>query len=167
MNSTLQRYATPLITGLFVVSLVSGIALFFHFGSNWFREMHEWLSMVLILPFVLHLWKNWRAMTIYFTKPAFGITMAASLTAAALFAVQSGSGTGGPPQMALTRMILAKPVTAIAPLLDHTPDALVEHLRSAGFAVTGPDETLSDVAKGSGKSEFELSATLVQVVAQN
>jgi hypothetical protein len=61
MPSILSRYATPLITGLFIVSLVSGVALFFHLGSAWFHSMHEWLSMVLILPFVLHIWKNWRA----------------------------------------------------------------------------------------------------------
>lgn len=60
MKPLLLRYATPFISGLFLVSLISGIALFFHLGNATFRGMHEWLSMVLILPFVLHLWKNWR-----------------------------------------------------------------------------------------------------------
>lgn len=60
MTGFLRRYATPFITSLFLVSLVSGIALFFHVGAGWFHEMHEWLSMVLILPFFLHVWKNWR-----------------------------------------------------------------------------------------------------------
>ncbi|MGE8104358.1 DUF4405 domain-containing protein [Allorhizobium sp. NPDC080224] len=58
MPNILSRYATPFTTGLFLISLISGIALFFHLGTAAFREMHEWLSMVLILPFVLHLWKN-------------------------------------------------------------------------------------------------------------
>ena len=53
MPAILNRYATPLITGLFLVSMISGIALFFHWGSAWFHGMHEWLSMVLIVPFVL------------------------------------------------------------------------------------------------------------------
>lgn len=30
MKTILHRYAAPFLTGLFVVSLVSGIALFFH-----------------------------------------------------------------------------------------------------------------------------------------
>ncbi len=44
-----SRYATPFITGLFLVSLISGIALFFHVGPGGFHGMHEWLSMLLIL----------------------------------------------------------------------------------------------------------------------
>ena len=70
MRTTLLRYATPLITGLFLVSLVSGIALFFHVGSAYFHSMHEWLSMVLIAPFILHIWKNWRAFLNYFKRSA-------------------------------------------------------------------------------------------------
>ncbi|HSO47757.1 MAG TPA: DUF4405 domain-containing protein [Rhizobiaceae bacterium] len=61
MPNLLMRYATPLTSGLFAVSLISGVALFFHLGQAAFHGMHEWLSMVLILPFALHLWKNWRS----------------------------------------------------------------------------------------------------------
>jgi hypothetical protein len=46
MTDFLNRYATPFITGLFLVSLISGIALFFHVGGALFHGMHEWLSMV-------------------------------------------------------------------------------------------------------------------------
>jgi hypothetical protein len=50
MPALIQRYATPLITGLFIVSLVSGVALFFHVGQAYFHGMHEWLSMILASP---------------------------------------------------------------------------------------------------------------------
>ena len=50
----MHRFATPLTTGLFVVSAVSGIALFFHWAPTAFHTMHVWLSMVLLLPFILH-----------------------------------------------------------------------------------------------------------------
>ena len=46
--------ATPFTTGLFLVSLISGIALFFHWESRVFHGMHEWLSMVLIAPFIIN-----------------------------------------------------------------------------------------------------------------
>jgi len=62
MTNLLNRYATPFITGLFVASLVSGVALFAHIGTGAFRDMHEWLSIVLIVPFILHLWRNWKPM---------------------------------------------------------------------------------------------------------
>ena len=50
MPPVLYRYATPLITGLFLVSLISGLALFLHIGPGGLHPMHEWLSLVLILP---------------------------------------------------------------------------------------------------------------------
>jgi hypothetical protein len=90
MNSMLQRYATPLITGFFLVSLISGAALFVHVGTGVFRGMHEWLSMVLILPFALHLWKNWRALTNYFSRPPFAIAMGVALVAALNFLKRQG-----------------------------------------------------------------------------
>lgn len=87
MPSIVSRNATPLISGLFIVSLVSGVALFFHFGSSYFHGMHEWLSVVLIVPFVLHLWKNWRPFANYFKRGPMAVSLVASLAAAMVFVV--------------------------------------------------------------------------------
>jgi glucan phosphoethanolaminetransferase (alkaline phosphatase superfamily) len=158
MNSTLHRFATPLITGLFLISLISGVALFLHLGSGYFKNMHEWLSMVLILPFILHIWKNWRAMTVYFKKPAFVLSMFASLVAAAVFAYQASGNSGragGPPQFAFAHAILDNSVEKVAPLLGYTAESLVAQLKSAGFEAAA-EQTLNDVASKSGKNEFQL-----------
>lgn len=161
MPSLFQRYATPLIVGLFLVSLVSGTALFFHVGQGTFREMHEWLSLVLVIPFVLHLWKNWRPMANYFRKPALGIALALTLAMALPFALQSASGgSEGPPQFALSHTLLGHPATVLAPLLNTTPEEVVTALQAAGFTATGLDQPLTDIATQSGKSEFELAAAL-------
>jgi len=163
MPALIQRYATPLITGLFIVSLVSGAALFFHVGQAYFHGMHEWLSMVLILPFVLHLWKNWRAMTTYFAKPAFALAMGLSLAGGAVFAYQGAANTsGGPPQMALARMILASPAEEVVPLLNLSTEEFAAKLAAAGFTTPAPGQSLSDLAKASGKSDMELAGLLVQ-----
>lgn len=166
MRKFLQRYATPLITGLFLVSLISGVALFFHVGPTGFHAMHEWLSMVLIVPFALHLWKNWKPLTAYLRKAAMGIALAASAVAALAFFYPAtgtvGREAGGPPQFALARQVLASPVTAVAPVLGTTPDALVDKLTASGFTVASADQTLSDIAKASGKSEVELAGTLMK-----
>jgi hypothetical protein len=160
MPALIQRYATPLITGIFIVSLVSGIALFFHVGQAYFHGMHEWLSMVLILPFVLHLWKNWRAMTTYFAKPAFAVAMGLSLVGGAVFAyLGSANSSGGPPQMALARMILANPPrggsTAAQPL-GRRPcrETCSGGLRSPGARTEPrrPRQGLRQVRHGTGRS---------------
>jgi hypothetical protein len=161
MPPLLQRTATPLIVGLFLVSLVSGTALFFHVGQGTFREMHEWLSLVLVVPFVLHLWKNWKPMANYFRKPALGIALALSLAMALPFALQSASGSSdGPPQFALSHTLLDNSAAELAPLLNATPEAVMNTLQAAGFTATGPDQPLTAIASQSGKSEFELAAAL-------
>jgi hypothetical protein len=164
MQQALMRYATPFITGLFLISLISGVALFVHVGTGSFREMHEWLSMVLIIPFGLHIWKNWRAMTIYFKKPAFAVAMLLSLGAALGFVYQSNASSGradGPPQFALTKALISNSPAKLAPLFGYTPESLVEHLKAAGFTAASAELSATDIAVKSGKDEFALAAALL------
>ena len=164
MPRLLQRYATPLIIGLFLVSLVSGVALFLGVGQGLFHEMHEILSMVLILPFALHLWKNWRPLTTYLSRPPMTVALALSAAAALAFALggmAEGGQAGGPPQFAFAHAMMANSPAAIAPLLGTTPEALVARLGEAGFTVAGPDEALSDIASASGRDEFALVNALL------
>lgn len=163
MRSVLNRYATPLITGLFLISLLSGLALYFHIGPAGLHGMHEILSLALVLPFVLHLWKNWRAFAGYFRRLPMAIALAASLVAAVPFLLPAqSSGTGGrPPQFALARAVLAAPAGDVAPLFGISEAELLGRLGSAGYTVADPAQPLADIAAGSGKSETELAALLV------
>lgn len=166
MPDLLNRYATPFITGLFLVSLISGVALFFHVGQQAFHGMHEWLSMVLIAPFVLHAWKNWRPLLSYVRRTPFWIGSAVSLAAALVFAWPAltgaaSGGRGGPPPLAFMNSVLANPVAEVAPVLNVTPDDLLAGLKAKGFTVTGAEQSLADIGKASGKDSMELAATLV------
>jgi hypothetical protein len=167
MTGQLKRYATPFITGLFLISLVSGVALFFHLGGGTFRGMHEWLSMVLVVPFVLHLWRNWRAMTGYFNRPAFGLAMAVSLAAAVAFAYPAltgaAGGADGPPPFAFSAMALSHPTKDVAPLLGLSPETAVAELQKLGFSAAAVDLPLADAAQKAGKGEMELIAALMQI----
>ncbi|WP_370206149.1 DUF4405 domain-containing protein [Pararhodobacter marinus] len=163
MRSLLNRYATPFITGLFLVSLVSGVALFFHFGSAWFRGMHEWLSLLLIVPFVLHLWKNWRPVTCYLRRAPFWIAMAVSVVLAAFFVIpvqQEGPARGGPPQFAFSERMMQAQVSQIADILHVPADTLVSRLRAADPAVE-PADTLAAIAARSHQSTASVIAALV------
>ncbi|MCY1669166.1 DUF4405 domain-containing protein [Rhizobium sp. SL86] len=159
MANLLLRYATPLITGLFLVSLVSGIALFFHWGPMAFHGIHEWLSMVLILPFVLHLWKNWRPMTAYFKRAPMAIALALSLLASLAFFIPLGSGNGqkgAPPQVAILQLISAAKPSQIASLVGRTEEEVISFLKDKGFAAAAADRSMGDIAQSSGKSDRDL-----------
>ena len=56
--------------------------------------------------------------------------------------------------------VLANPVTEVAPLLNTTPEAVLEGLKAAGYTVTTADATLSDIAKASGKDAMGLVGAL-------
>ena len=163
MPSILQRYATPLTAGLFLVSLISGVALFFHVWPSVFHSMHVWLSMLLIAPFILHLWRNWRSMMSYLAKPGFSAAMAVCLVAALGFAFASASAGGrrGPAQFALVDAITATTPAKLAAALGTDADTLVATLKARGFANAVVDAPLSNIAANSGKDNGELVSALV------
>lgn len=170
MSSFLSRYATPLTTGLFLVSLISGIALFFHLGTSAFREMHEWLSMVLILPFVLHVWKNWRPFLAYFKRLPMALSLALCLAAGLVFAwpaiTGTASGAGGNPAFAMVNVVAAGTPAQVAPLLGKSDADVIAALKQAGFSAADATKPLSEIATASGKDTIALMATLAAMKAK-
>lgn len=162
MTSFFKTYATPFTTGLFLVSLISGIALFFHVGPSGFHGMHEILSMVLILPFVLHLWKNWRPMTAYLRHAPMAIALTLSLGAALAFLYPAGQSEGrnGPPQFAFAGKMLAATPAEMAAVLDVTPETLATALTGAGFQTGSGEDSLAKIAEASGKTTMQMIAVL-------
>ena len=149
-----NRYATPFTTGLFVVSLVSGVFLFFHVGTAAFREMHEWLSMVLIVPFVLHVWKNWLPIKSYFNRGWLVWPLAASFVVAAGFAamgITELGGVGGNPQMAMFQAIGNARIADLEPILKISSQEIDARLERVGLTGVSHDTTLMAAAKAGGK----------------
>jgi len=163
MPPLLSRYATPFITGLFIVSLISGIALFFHVGPRGFHGMHEWLSMVLIIPFVLHIWKNWRSLTNYFKRSPMAIALVVSLLMSVpFFMPTSGETRGGPPPFAFSHQILQNSADAVAPLLGTSGEEVAARLRAAGVELAGTDQSISEAISASGVGEMQAIGALIR-----
>lgn len=157
MTKTLLRYATPFITWLFIVSLVSGIALFFHVGTAYFREMHEWLSMVLIAPFLLHIIKNWRPFLIYFKHAPMIAALVISLAAGGFYAWEgSQAGAGGNPAIVLANAMQTSPLATVAPVFGHTPESMMAALVAKGYKIDNADKKLGEIAKASDKDAFDI-----------
>ena len=151
MTAFFNRYATPFITGFFLISLITGVALFVHIGPTAFREMHEWLSIVLVLPFAFHIWKNWRPMTAYFRHAPMAVALGLSLLACVPFFLSSeGETRSGPPAFAFATSAMAHSADQLAPLFDMTGDQLRQKLGAAGYAFATPGQKLSEVAAARG-----------------
>jgi hypothetical protein len=163
MKDALLRYATPSMTALFIVSLISGTLIFVHIGPNWLHGVHEWLSMLLFAPFVLHIWKNWRGFVNYFRRAPMPVSLAVSLLAVAAFAMApsgDAEGRGGPPQFTLAAAMVAATPTAVAPILGVTPDELVARLKEAGFVEADVQTPIKTSATASGKSVNDIYQTM-------
>lgn len=149
-----NRYATPFTTGLFVVSLISGIALFFHVGTAAFRGMHEWLSMVLILPFALHVWKNWGPILSYLKRGWLMWPLGATLVAALAFAIPGVlelGGVGGNPQVAMYKAFGDARIADLAPVLKVSSDEIDARLARVGLTGVSHETSLNEAAKAGGK----------------
>lgn len=166
MKDALFRYATPSITSLFVVSLISGTVIFFHLGPAWLHGVHEWLSLLLAAPFALHLWKNWRPFTLYFKRAAMPLSLAAGVLAVAAFAIApsgEAEGRSGPPQFALASAMVAATPEVVAPVLGVTPDVLVGKLKEAGFEGADAATPIKSIADASGKTSNDVYRVMVSV----
>lgn len=159
MKDALFRYATPAMTSLFVISLISGVIIFFHIGPAWLHGVHEWLSLLLIVPFVLHMWRNWRPFVNYFKRAAMPVSLAVGVAAVAAFGIVPAGAEGersGPPQFALAATLLASTPTAVAPVLGVTADELVQALKAAGFSNADAVTPMKAAAEASGKKPADV-----------
>lgn len=163
MLALLNRYATPLITGLFLVSLISGLALFFHIGPAGFHGMHEILSLLLIVPLALHLWRNWRPFAAYFRRAPMAVALALSAVMAVPFLMSGGTGGPGGDRAAvsgLIRAVMAATPAELAPLFDATPEAVAAALDAAGIPVLA-GQSLAALAAAAGRSDAQAASALL------
>jgi len=153
IQKLLKTHGTTFTVGLFLVSTVSGVFLFFHVASPTFHAMHEWLSMLLIVPVAFHVWKNWAAFKAYFKRRTIVVPLALSVVAGVAFAYPSltAPSSGGNPMRAAIKAVESGTLTQVAPLYELTPEALSERLAAKGYTVTSTEQTLTEIAEASGK----------------
>lgn len=68
MLSFLRRQATPLTAVLFVLTVVTGLAVLPQQPAQAIRAMHAWFSILWMVPVILHMQKNWRGLKGYWRR---------------------------------------------------------------------------------------------------
>lgn len=150
-QNAVNKYATTFTTTLFFVSTISGVFLFFHIAGPFFKGMHEWLSMVLLIPVGFHLYKNWNSFLTYFRRKTIYVPIAASLVAAGVF-MAAGANGGGSPIGKIVHAIETSSVAEVAPIFDKTSQEMIAYLQDRGFKASSEDETLLSISRKSGTS---------------
>lgn len=153
LKTLMNRYGTPLTTGFFLISAVTGAALFFKLAPLSFHPMHEWLSMILLVPFVLHLAKNWTSLLNYARKGTLFLPLVVAFACAAFFLVDTSGGHAGNRRTAqvVMPMITSAPLKQVAPLAGLDVDTVLQRLRARNYRDVSGDLSLAAIAKASGQ----------------
>lgn len=145
----LRTFATPLIIGAFLTSAVTGLLLFFESAVGFNKPAHEWVGLATVLGATLHVTTNWAAFKTYWskTKPASLVVISLFIAFLALSFYAPGQKKRGPPPQRLALSALSRaPLTTLALVVNKPVDEVVGSLVKAGFKVSGPDQTLDQVA---------------------
>lgn len=163
LNNFMHRYGTPLTAGLFAVSTVSGVALFFHWAPRTFHAMHEWLSMLLLAPFVLHLWKNWTPLLAYAKRKTLLIPLVLSVVVAVPFVVMAArsSGRAGRPSSQTVSLMTEARLVDLAPVFRSTPESLLLNLQQRGCKVSSVQQSPRAIGTASAVSANEVLFSLM------
>lgn len=159
----MNKFGTPFTTIFFLISTVTGVALFFHWGPGAFHPMHEWLSMVLLLAFALHLIKNWIPLINYGRRGLLYIPLIIGVVACAYFFIQPSSKPAGNRQVAfgLMAMVSKTSLTHLAPLCHTDDEGIINRLKAQKITVSSPDDTVEQIAKQNGRNTNEVLLALM------
>lgn len=153
----LRPWATPLTVGTTLVTLVTGVLLFFHLAPGLTRVSHEWIGMIMVAAVAAHLVLNWRAFTTYFKRPIGLSIMALGVAATALtFALAPArEGNTGSPVGQVMRVMGDAEIGAIAALAHKDIASVLAELSGAGVTAD-PGVTLAEAAGGDRARQMEL-----------
>lgn len=165
MDAFLRRYATPLslVTGLAIS--ITGIMMFFGIRGE-IGELHEWLGWAFVVAIVMHMVRNWRGvlgmLKPWRAKAIVGV-LSAAMIALVITHLPSGEngGRGGGPWLVVNR-VANVPISAAAPALGTTSEAVITKLKAQGIAVKSADQTLAQVAREKDIELQKVFALLLQ-----
>ncbi|MDR3438645.1 DUF4405 domain-containing protein [Telmatospirillum sp.] len=163
----LRQYATAIATPLFVIVAVTGVLLFFHLQEQLVKSAHEWLGLAFVLSAAVHVLRNWSAFAGLLTKMRTVSIFVMVMAISGVFFVSAGApGEGRNPRALVMGAVERAPLSAVAPILGQSADQMIEQLRSAGFAVSGPDDSLAKIgAAGNVRLPELLRVVLVDTSA--
>jgi hypothetical protein len=142
---------TPLLSGLFLLSAVTGVLMFLHLASPLARGSHEWVSWGLVAVAALHVVLNWKALLVAL-RPTLAKAAVAGLTlftlvAAALPSSQGGGGVNPGQSRAATEAVMSAPLGRVAALMDTDAAQLRQKLEARGLQVPGEAPSLKEIVQ--------------------
>ncbi len=159
-----REWITPITTGAFLLTAVTGVLLFFHADTGLNKAVHEWLSWIFLAGAVLHLAVNFTAFKKYLTQRRGQVLLGVFV----LLLVLSFAPVGGHhheehqrPFMPPIRALAQAPLTTLAQVARTTPDQLRKRLTGAGVAVSSDQQSISELVGDDFRAQMHLLEKLL------
>ena len=120
-----REWITPITTGAFLLTAVTGVLLFFHADTGLNKAVHEWLSWIFLAGAVLHLIVNFTAFKKYLTQRRGQVLLGVFVLILALsFAPVGGHHDHKPPFVPPIEALARAPLTTLAQVARISPEQL-------------------------------------------
>lgn len=158
-----REWITPITTGAFLLTAVTGVLLFFHAGTGLNKEAHEWLSWIFLAGAVLHLAINFNAFKKYLSERRGQVVLGIFVLLLVLSFVPVGKAhhkherSYVPPIRALAQA----PLTTLAQVAQTSPEQLLERLAGAGFSASSDTQSIKDLVGDDFRAQTHLLQKLL------
>ncbi|MBF0110775.1 MAG: DUF4405 domain-containing protein [Magnetococcales bacterium] len=139
-----REWVTPVTTGAFLLSAVTGILIFFHVDSGLNKVAHEWLSWVLLGGVLLHVIANFSGFKRHLDTRR-GQLLIGVFVLVLLLSFFGSEKKSEPPFAPPIRALSAAPLTTLAQVARLTPGQLRERLVKAGFKPMSDQQSLNEL----------------------
>jgi len=158
-----REWITPITTGAFLLTAVTGVLLFFHADTGLNKAVHEWLSWVFLIGAILHLILNFGPFKKYLSQRKGQILLGGFILLLALsFIPIQGGHKHGSPFAAPIKALAGAPLTTLAEVARTTPDQLRAQLSDAGLTVTSDKQSISELVGDDLRAQVHLLQELLE-----
>ena len=158
-----RDWITPITTGAFLLTAVTGILLFFHAATGLNKAVHEWLSWVFLAGAVLHLTLNFAPFKKYLTQRRAQILMGGFVLLLALSFVPMGEEEHhAPPFVPPIKALARTPLTTLAQVAGTSPEQLRERLSNEGITVVSYQQSISELIGNDFRAQVHLLEELLE-----
>ena len=147
-KTDVRRFATPLIIGAGVISVMTGLLMFF-MTEQPFLSAHEIVGLGFSVAILLHIYTNWQPFQKYFSQRSVIIIAVAWLIGVGLIARTAIFSEGEPEELIMQKMEQTS-ITRIAPIIDMEVETLVKRLGDDGYTVDTPEMSIEALAEKHG-----------------
>jgi hypothetical protein len=158
-----RDWITPITTGAFLLTAVTGVLLFFHAATGLNKEVHEWISWIFLVGAVLHLALNFGPFKKYLTQRKGQVLMGTFVLLLALsFIPFEEEHHHAPPFVPPIKALARTPLSTLAQVAGTSPDQLRDRLSRKGIAVASYDQSLSELIGNDFRDQVHILEELLE-----